>query len=363
MKRKKDEIDENLINAYLDKYTVNHKCCKEVSIYNSNSNFSGDSSCSNNLPNIKIFKLNPKQICIISAICLAIAVYNFFAHHPFIPFIVTSVVFGCYGFHMFVQKDYEDQLEQLDAVKSNMQDLVNPNRMYERLGVDILCINVGHGLLEIADPDKKGTLLAKTTALRQRLTDTLGYIIPNVRIMDCEKQEDNEYAIFVRGNLTATGIVYPKKYMVEAFLWEEAGYSIPENAITAYSPLDGRKVYWLNKKDIKDKNIAYMYAEDVIIEHLRACCIKHIHKIIEKRDVLKIMELVKSEDPTLVNDLVPLFISAIDLKTIFCSLIEKGISIKDITFIFEILNDYARYTDDVNRLTNILIEKLTGFKI
>jgi len=42
-----------------------------------------------------------------------------------------------------------------------MQDLVNPNKMYERLGVDILSLQVGNGLLAIADPEQEGQLLAK----------------------------------------------------------------------------------------------------------------------------------------------------------------------------------------------------------
>ena len=52
-----------------------------------------------------------------------------------------------------------------------MQDLVNPNKMYERLGVDVLSLQVGSGLLPIADPDQEGQLLAKIAALRQRVTE------------------------------------------------------------------------------------------------------------------------------------------------------------------------------------------------
>ena len=83
---------------------------------------------------------------------------------------------------MLVNKDVEAQLGQLDAVRQNMQDLINPNRMYERLGVDVLSFQVGSNLLVIADPDQEGQLLAKIAALRQRVTDELGYILPNIRI-------------------------------------------------------------------------------------------------------------------------------------------------------------------------------------
>src|SRR5699024_2105330 len=107
-------------------------------------------------------------------------------------------------------------LGQLDAVKQNMQDLVNPNKMYERLGVDVLSLQVGAGLLIIADPEQDGQLLAKIAALRQRVTDDLGYIIPNIRIMDSSAIGDNEYLISIRGNPVATGTVYPGKLMVIA---------------------------------------------------------------------------------------------------------------------------------------------------
>ena len=71
-----------------------------------------------------------------------------------------------------------------------MAELVNPNRMYERLGVDILSLQVGAGLIPIADPEQEGQLLAKIAALRQKMTDELGYIIPNIRIMDSSALQD-----------------------------------------------------------------------------------------------------------------------------------------------------------------------------
>ena len=73
---------------------------------------------------------------------------------------------------------------------------------------------VGAGLLVIADPEQDGQLLAKIAALRQRVTDELGYILPNIRIMDSSALEANEYVISIRNNPVATGYVYPGKYMV-----------------------------------------------------------------------------------------------------------------------------------------------------
>lgn len=106
--------------------------------------------------------------------------------------------------------------------------------MYERLGVDVLSLQVGSNLLVIADPDQEGQLLAKIAALRQRVTDELGYILPNIRIMDSSALDANEYMISIRGNTVATGYVYPGKLMVIADQWDAMKKEVPQDAINWY---------------------------------------------------------------------------------------------------------------------------------
>ena len=274
---------------------------------------------------------------------------------PVLPFLFFLIILGFGGFSMLVNKDVEAQLGQLDAVRQNMQDLINPNRMYERLGVDVLSFQVGANLLVIADPDQEGQLLAKIAALRQRVTDELGYILPNIRIMDSSAIDGNEYVIQIRGNTVATGFVYPGKYMVIAEQWDATGKPVPENAIVGVDPTYQAQAYWVDQDDI-DLNLGLVPVEsvDVIITHLYECTRKYVDEIMTKTDVLKLMELVKSQDPTLVNDLVPTIISTSDLRKIFVNLIREKVSIKDIIFIFERLCDYARFSKE----PDILSERL-----
>jgi hypothetical protein len=139
------------------------------------------------------------------------------------------------SFDKLVKQNYEGQKFIAwidDNVKEQLQELVNPDRMYERLGVDILCLQVGEGLLPIADSDQDGILLAQMAALRQVLTDELGYIIPNIRIMDCSLLDNDEYCISVRNNKVATGFVYPNKCMINADEWDSKVGELPEKAFT-----------------------------------------------------------------------------------------------------------------------------------
>ena len=297
----------------------------------------------------------PNSLFLASGFLVLIALSSPITGLPWFPFILFAIVLTVSGLSTLVNADVQSQLGQLESVRQNMQDLVNPNRMYERLGVDVLSLQVGAGLLCIADPDQEGQLLAKIAALRQRVTDELGYILPNIRIMDSSALEANEYLIAIRGNTVATGFVYPGKYMVIADQWDSVKTEVPEDAIIGVDPTYQTQAYWVSEEDAKStRAVTAVDATDVIITHLQEITRKHVDDIMTKTDVLKLMELVRSQDPTLVNDLVPTIISTSDLRKIFVNLIREKVSIKDIIFIFERLCDYARFSKE----PDILSERL-----
>ena len=274
---------------------------------------------------------------------------------PFLPFFLFAVGLFIAGFSTLINADVQSQLGQLENVRQNMQDLVNPNRMYERLGVDVLSLQVGSNLLVIADPDQEGQLLAKIAALRQRVTDELGYILPNIRIMDSSALDANEYMISIRGNTVATGYVYPGKLMVIADQWDAMKKDVPQDAIIGIDPTYQTQAYWITPEEAKTaRSVTAVDSTDVIVTHLQECVRKHVDEVMTKTDVLKLMELVRSQDPTLVNDLVPTIISTSDLRKIFVNLIREKVSIKDIIFVFERLCDYARFSKE----PDILSERL-----
>ena len=297
----------------------------------------------------------PYSLFFAAAFLFLITITSPFTGLPFLPFLLFTIILILAGFSVLVNADVQSQLGQLESVRQNMQDLVNPNRMYERLGVDVLSLQVGAGLLVIADPDQEGQLLAKIAALRQRVTDELGYILPNIRIMDSSALEANEYLLAIRGNTVATGFVYPGKYMVIADQWDSVKSSVPEDAIIGVDPTYQTQAYWISEADAKStKAITAVDATDVVVTHLQEVARKHVDDVMTKTDVLKLMELVRSQDPTLVNDLVPTIISTSDLRKIFVNLIREKVSIKDIIFIFERLCDYARFSKE----PDILSERL-----
>jgi len=297
----------------------------------------------------------PNSLWLSGSFLIFISMTSYWTGFPWLTFLILALFLFFTAFTVLIQHDVQSQYHELESVKQNMQDLVNPNKMYERLGVDILSLQVGNGLLSIADPEQEGQLLAKIAALRQRMTDEYGYIIPSIRIMDSSAITDNEYLISIRNNPVATGVVYPEKVMVISEQWESAGKAVPADVITGVDPTYQQPVYWVNPDQINEGDkVTAIDATDAIISHLQDCLRRYVDEIMTKTDVIKLMELVKTQDPTLVNDLVPAIISTSDLRKIFVNMLREKVSIKDIIFIFERLCDFARFSKE----PDILSERL-----
>ena len=220
--------------------------------------------------------------------------------------------------------EYNEEMEmenEPDIVEEQI-DKHNPNTCYERLGVDILSVWIGQDLLPIFETYWDNIMQPKVTELRQKLTDEYGYIIPNVRFLDSIKLEPKSYQIYVRNKLVYNGYVDMST----------------DNSVESI--------------------VKYSNCADKLLEDVEKICFEYANQVITKTDILKLMELVRSQDPTLVNDLIPMFISAIDFKKIYANLIHDRVSAKDIIYVFELLNDYARYTQNIDELTEKLKQGL-----
>ena len=206
----------------------------------------------------------------------------------------------------------------------------------------------------IADIDKEGKLLPKIAAMRQRLTDSLGYVIPNIRIMDSSKLEKEEYTIVVRRNVVDTGFVYPNKYMVIADNWKLTNKPVPQNAIIAKDPIYKTEAYWLDEEDIKDlPDISATSADDVIIQHLEEVLVQQVDLILSEKEVKKYIQLADSADMISISDLLTR-LNYEDIRQVFVNLIREKYSIGDIILILSRLTNYSRY----NKEPDILSEQI-----
>ena len=262
---------------------------------------------------------------------------------PIFIILIVICVISAIIFKIIINKDVNRQLKELENVRQQMNDLVNPDRMYECLGVDVINLQVGQNLLCIADPDQDGLLLAKIAAIRQRLTYKYGYIIPNIRIQDSTELKENEYLISIRNNIVNTGFVYPNKYMVILDQWNKTGKPIPEGAIRGVDPTYKTGVIWISENDTrKTKEVTAVAPDDVIIQHLQEVLIQQVDKVLSEKDIRKCIDLVKEDNSVSIDSLLSK-LSYGDIRQVYVNLIREKVSVRDITLLLSRLDNYSRY--------------------
>lgn len=233
-------------------------------------------------------------------------------------------------------------LKELDELKSSLARATSPDIMFARLHEEKLSVNLSEELIEYVDSEsdsEEESLLAATVKTRLKLTDELGYIIPKILFKDDETLNPYEFSIKIRGFEVFRGMVYPQH---SAFLADEIHLDKkPKDSVYDIDAVTGEKIIWLNKKDTKDFWEKGLSGAEYIAAVLEHAVVKYVDELLDYNDVEKYIDVVESVNSFLVENLIPDIISVADLRYILTSLIREHVSIKNIVYIFEKLNDYA----------------------
>ena len=230
-------------------------------------------------------------------------------------------------------------IEELKELKKQLQDTISPEIMLDKIGEDKIKIKLSEENIELVNPDMDANLVAQTVKVRQTLVEQLGYIIPKIRFENDETLQANEFEIDVRGVCAAKGVVFNGYYM---FFKDDLNLDKPaKDMIKDKDPITGKTVYWVPVEKTKDFWAQGYDSSQVIARILEYVCIKNVDEIFDYNDINNYIEIVSEDNLYLIENIVPDFVSIAELKYILTSLIKERVSIKDIVYIFEKINDFA----------------------
>ncbi len=234
-------------------------------------------------------------------------------------------------------------LKELDDLKGQLNKATSPDLMYSKLHEEKLAIYLSEELLGFIDSERddfgEEQLVAQTVKTRLNLTETVGYIIPKVVFKDDENLNPCEFVIKIRGMEAFRAAVCPEHVM---FFKDELHVEHKnKKAITGIDEISGREVIWLEKDKVKDFWQSGMTSSEYIAYALEYVAIKYVDDLLDYEDIDKYLDVVEKENSFLVNNIVPDVLGYSDIKYIMASLIKERVSIKNITYLFEKINDFA----------------------
>lgn len=245
-------------------------------------------------------------------------------------------------------------LKELEDLKLSLTKATSPDVMFSRLYEEKFTVNLSEELLDYVDSESETneeTLLAATVKTRLKLTDELGYVVPKIVFKDDETLNPYEFCIKIRGFEVCRGMVYPEHTM---FFADEIHFDTkPKDLVYDIDLVSGRKTIWINHKNTKDYWQTGLSGADYIARVIEYAAVKYVDELLDYSDVEKYIDVVENVNSFLVDNIIPDVVSLSDLRYILTGLIRECVSIKNIAYIFEKINDYAAETPKTDLIKRI----------
>ncbi|MBE7705740.1 MAG: FHIPEP family type III secretion protein [Cyanobacteria bacterium SIG30] len=231
------------------------------------------------------------------------------------------------------------ELEILNSLKKQLKSVMSPSNLTSNLGEERFSICLSEELYCINNYENDENILAQTVKVREELTNELGYIIPKIKFIEEPNLNENEFTINIHGTPIVQAFAYPD-YL--AFFEDELNLKkYPKETIRTKDDISGRKIAWIKKEFSKDYWAKGMNACEFIGRYIKYYSVRHVEEIFNYSDINRYIEIVSKNNSFLIDSILGDYISVAELKYIFCQLIREKVSVKDVIYIFEKINDFS----------------------
>lgn len=219
---------------------------------------------------------------------------------------------------------------------------------------DILRIELGVGLIRLADSQQGGGLLARLTQVRRKFATDMGVMLPKIRICDNMKIGPNQFRIMILGNSIERGEVYP-----DCCLAIDNGSAVGPLAdgivlSMADETLTKTPSFWIKQEaweSAREAGYEVMTATDVLAERMSETAHKHASMLLTRDATKQLIDEAAKTSPAVVEELIPNVMTLAQVQRILKNLVGSGVSIRPLNLILETLSDHSAETDNRWELT------------
>jgi flagellar biosynthesis protein FlhA len=277
-----------------------------------------------------------------------------FTNLPSIPLLTLGG--GCVAMAMVLRRR-KAETETAKARKEAEAAKPAEERVEDFLTIDPMEVEIGVGLIRLADPKRGGDLLERIQRVRHNVAGDIGIILPKVRIRDNMRLEQNQYRIKIADMPVADGIVNPGQYL--AIDSGTTSGKVPGTATR--DPAFGTPAVWI-EPGVRDQAemLGYTVVEagSVIATHLTETVRKQADEILTRDATKHLVDELKQTSPAVVNELIPNAMKLAEVQQVLQMLLREGVPIRQLGPILETLGDYAPRIKDPILLTEYVRHRL-----
>lgn len=290
----------------------------------------------------------PKAIALASVVLLVLACIPGMPH---LVFIILAILLASSAY--FLNKDEKDQKIILaESVEQESYETENrePEDVMNLISVEPMEIEIGYGLIPLADEATGGDLLQRIASVRRQCALEMGIVVQPIRIKDNLQLKTNEYVVKIRGTVIIKGDLMPSMLLCI----DPSSEDITIQGINTIEPTFGLPAVWINndqREDAEIKGLTVVDPTTVMVTHLTETIKNHAFELLGRQETKLLIDSVKEKYNTVVEELIPDLMTIGEVQKVLQSLLKEKVAIKDMVTILESLADNARITKDTEVLT------------
>lgn len=250
-----------------------------------------------------------------------------------------------------------DKTAEMEEAMARQQEAVSEeeafkdiSNVYELINVEPIEMEFGYSLIPLVDEGSGGKMINRIVIFRRQYAQEMGLVIPSIRLRDSSSLNTNQYVIKIRGEEVAKGEI-----LVDYYLALEPPNPEKEiDGIDTIEPAYGIPSKWIT---VDKKEMAEIYGYTVIdplsvmLTHLSETIKQHAYELLNRQEMVKLVENMKKKSPELVEELIPTTISYGNFQKILTNLLKEGIPVKDMETIMETIIDASMTVKDIDSVT------------
>ena len=266
---------------------------------------------------------------------------------PAVPLLTLAAGCGAIAFVVSrkQQEERAGQAEQQRVARPKPKASQSDGAIEDYLQVDPLEVEIGLGLIRLADPHKGGDLMDRITGVRRQVASEIGLLLPKVRVRDNLKLADDEYQIKIANSRVDTGQLAAHQLLV---IDDQRAEKLPGK--TAIEPGSQRQVRWIartHRAEADALGLVPLEPAEVLAIHLRQVVLQHADELLTRDATQHLLEQLRRTSPVVVDELVPDILTTGQVQSVLQVLLREGLPIRPLGVILEALSDGAGRTSEI----------------
>ncbi len=223
--------------------------------------------------------------------------------------------------------------------------------------MDIFAIEIGYGLLGLADAKSGGELLARVTGVRKTLAREKGIVVPPVSVRDNLELEPNDYRFLLRGKAVARGQLMPGRWLA----MNVSGSKVRLKGVPTREPVFNLEATWIDqaeKKTAELNGFTVVDSASVLITHLSEILKSNAHHLLGRQEVQLLVDHLKVAQPALVAELLPDLVTLGIIQRVLQNLLRENVAILNQPLILEGIADFASLSKNPDDLSELVRRRL-----